>query len=75
MSTEKDPKVKLEAKVLTEACRKVLKNDGVGYAVLAGLKEYQKGAGITLLQQTYRYRLETVCGLSEDQASVRFMMH
>ena len=75
VSAEKDPKVKLEAKVLTEACRNVLKNAGVGYAVLAGLKEYQKGAGITLLQQTYRYRLETVCGLSEDQAIVRFMMH
>lgn len=74
-SDEKDPKVRLEPKVLTEACRNILRNAGVGYAVLAGLKEYQKGAGITLLHQTYRYRIETVCGLSEDQAIVRFMMH
>ena len=74
-SAEKDPKVKLEAKALTGKCRDVLKKAGIGYAAFARLKEYQKGSGITLLQQTFRYRLETVCGLSEDQAIVRFMMH
>lgn len=74
-SDEEDPKVKLKSKILTESCRNILRNAGVGYAVLAGLKEYQKGAGITLLHQSYRYRLETVCGLKEDQAIVRFMMH
>ena len=37
-SDEEDPKVKLKSKALTEACRNILRNAGVGYAVLAGLK-------------------------------------
>lgn len=70
-----EPKEKLDDKVLTETSRNVLHNAGVGYAVLAGLREYQVGAGIALLQQTYRDRLETACGLIRDKAAVKFLMH
>ena len=74
-SSEKDPSIPLEPRVLTASCRNVLRNFGVGYATLAGLHNCQRGAGITLLLQTYKHHLEDICGLKNDPAAVTFLQH
>ena len=74
-SAKSDPMTKLLPSQLTEACRNVLRHCGVGYAALAKHQDLQSGAGIHLLHETYRYRLEEICGLRDDPALVKFLMH
>ena len=73
-SKEDDPKTALTPEYLREKCRYVMRDMGVGYARLAGLREQHTGAGVKLLQNTYKHRLEA-CGIAEDSALQRFMLH
>lgn len=74
-SAENDPTKALDPSRLTDACRTVLHNCGVGYAALAGLQDLHTGAGIHMLHATYRYRLEDVCRLRDDPGLLTFMLH
>lgn len=74
-SAQKDPTIPLDPKVLTATCRNLLHNAGVGYSKLAGLTDYQQGAGITLLLQTFQHHLENACHLKDDPAAVLFLQH
>lgn len=74
-SEQKDPSIPLAPRVLTATCRNLLHNAGVGYSTLAGLTDYQQGAGITLLLQTFQHHLENVCRLKNDPAAVLFLQH
>lgn len=74
-SDPNDEKTALTSDELVRISRTVLRDCGVGYATLAALQEYQKAAGITLLHNTYQYRLNDVCLLKHDPAIVKYMRH
>lgn len=74
-SDEHDPRKPLDPSVLTERSRNILRNFGVGYAELAALQDFKSGAGINMLLNTYRHRLEEICGLKNDPALANFLMH
>ena len=74
-SNPNNEKTALASDELVRISRTVLRDCGVGYATLAALEEYKKAAGITLLHNTYQYRLNDVCLLKYDPAIVKYMRH
>ena len=74
-SVEKDPAKRLDPSRLTADCRNVLHNCGIGYAALAGLQDLHTGAGIRMLLNTYKDRLEDACRLKNDPGLLAFMLH
>lgn len=67
--------VALRSSELTAACRNILRSYGVGYAALAAMRDYEEGAGVRILLNTYKNRLEEICNLRMDPALVAFLMH
>lgn len=65
----------MQPKDLTAACRTALHNVGVSYGTLTKLEDPNQGAGITLLQNTYRHRLYDTCGLKSDPTTFDFLQH
>lgn len=59
---------------MTAACRTELLQAGIGYATLQADRNEPLGVGVRLLLKNYRYRLEHICGLQNDQGAVRFML-
>ena len=66
---------RLSSKTLMTCCRRVMKGLGVGYAQMIGRKAGQHGAGVRMLNNTYKHRLESICGLSDSSAVVKFLQH
>lgn len=73
-SNIKDPVKKLQHKELTSICREIAHRYGVSYATLAGLKEFENGAGIRVLQETRKYSLEEA-GMKHDPGLLRYYLH
>jgi len=75
VTSEANPKEGLSPANLTNFARNIVRDFGVSYAVLAGLKSGEQGAGVTLLLHTYANRLEEICGLKSDPSMLKFMKH
>ena len=73
-SAIKDPTKKLQPKELTNICRELAHRYGVSYATLAGLKEFEKGAGISVFQATREHYLKE-SGMKLDAGLLDFNLH
>ena len=64
----------LNSKAIRDACRTAIIRAGFDSNKLSSVYGIKHGAGVRLLNNNLRYRLENECGLAEDTAAVSFLM-